>query len=111
MLVIYKLVLQALETRQELTTQSVRNCSRLAVYLKILDEVNDEGLAIPSHIIQKANLSHDRLMEFVGELFERELIAMEELHGNRSFSLKSKGRTVLEQMKITEDFLSSYDLT
>ena len=91
--------------------QSVKYRSRLAVYLEILSAVNDEGLAIPTHIIQRANLSHDRFMEHMGELVERELVALEESHGNKTFFLTAKGRTLLEQMKNTEEFLSSYGLT
>lgn len=91
--------------------QSVKYRSRLAVYLEILSAVNDEGFAIPTHIIQRANLSHDRFIEYIGELVERELVGLEESHGNRSFFLTAKGRTLLEQMKNTEEFLSSYGLT
>lgn len=90
--------------------QSGKYRSRLGVYLEILNAVN-EGLVIPTHIVQRANLSYARFMEYMHELVERELVAIEESHGNKSFSITTKGRTLLEQMKNTEEFLSSYGLS
>lgn len=90
--------------------KSVNYRSRFGVYIEILSALN-EGLAISTRIIQRANLSYEHFTVHVQELVSRELVAMEEFHGSRSYSITPKGRTLLEQMKDTEEFLLSFGLS
>ena len=66
------------------------------------------GLAKPSRILQKANLTHDRLVKYLGELNRRRLI--EENTGNRLryYTLTDSGFKFLVGMYHIDSFLSEF---
>ena len=71
--------------------------SRLKIILDILTAINEEGGMI-SKILLYANLSYDRLMHYLKELLEKELIK-EEMGESK---LTEKGYKFLEEMRRDE---------
>jgi predicted transcriptional regulator len=85
--------------------------SKLRIYLDILRVIEEEGEAIPTHILYKANLSHDRLTSYVGDLEQRGLIAQVTRGESRAYTLTPEGRKFLKELKRAEAFLSGFGIS
>ncbi len=69
----------------------------LADMMRCIQEEGDEG-AGPTKILYNANLSHDRLTQYLDELVEKELIVVSEENGtNKVYILTEKGREFLRE--------------
>ncbi|MFW9909170.1 MAG: winged helix-turn-helix domain-containing protein [Candidatus Thorarchaeota archaeon] len=81
----------------------------LADMLRAIQSEGEEG-AGPTKILYAANLSHDRLTQYVDELLEKELIR--ELHEgeNRVYALTEKGREFLSEYKKIEKFSQAFGI-
>ena len=73
--------------------------------------VSDDGKAKPTRVLQKANLSHDRLVKYLGELVEKKLVTENEEAGNRYYMLTPEGIKFLEELKRAETFVSGFGLS
>ncbi len=62
-------------------------------------------------MLQKANLSHDRLTKYLGELVEKKLVSENEDNGNRYYSLTAEGIKFLDELKRAENFVSGFGLS
>ena len=76
--------------------------------LKVIQERN--GRIKPTHIMYKANLSHQMLEEYLAELIEKELIRESRLKKGRTYSLTDKGFKYLQQYKMIAEFTGSFGL-
>jgi predicted transcriptional regulator len=85
--------------------------SKIRIYLDILRAVENGGKAKPTHVLQKANLSHDRLTKYLGELVEKKLVSENEDNGNRYYSLTEEGIKFLNELKRAESFVSGFGLS
>lgn len=84
--------------------------SALRINLDILNAVRDEGDAKPTHILYKANLSHDRLVKYLDELTGKGLIEMQEEGENRSYRITPKGVSFLIEIRRAEAFIQGFGL-
>jgi predicted transcriptional regulator len=80
----------------------------LADMMRCIQEEGDEG-AGPTKILYSANLSHDRLTQYLDELVEKELIVLSEENGtSKVYRLTEKGRDFLREfvkmVKFSEAF-------
>ena len=71
----------------------------------------DGGRAKPTRVLQRANLSHDRLTKYLGELVEKKLVSENEDNGNRYYMLTQEGIKFLEELKRAETFVSGFGLS
>ncbi|MGA2873971.1 MAG: winged helix-turn-helix domain-containing protein [Nitrososphaerales archaeon] len=85
--------------------------SKIRIYLDILRAIEDGGKAKPTRVLQKANLSHDRLTKYLGELVEKKLVSENEDNGNRYYSLTAEGIKFLDELKRAETFISGFGLS
>ncbi|MDG6904183.1 MAG: winged helix DNA-binding protein [Nitrososphaerota archaeon] len=85
--------------------------SKIRIYLDILLAVRDDGKAKPTHVLQRANLSHDRLTKYLGELVEKKLVTENDDNGNRYYSLTEEGVKFLDELKKAETFVSGFGLS
>jgi len=84
--------------------------SALKIRLDILEAVRDEGAVNPTRMILLANLSHDRLVKYVGELVCQGLL-MEDTDGtSRSYALTRNGLDFIHQVEEMESFVASFGL-
>jgi predicted transcriptional regulator len=90
--------------------QAEKQRSALRINLDILNAVKDEGNAKPTHILYKANLSHDRLVRYLEELTAKGLIEVQQEGENRSYKITSKGVSLLIEMRRAESFIQGFGL-
>jgi len=85
---------------------------KLEIIKDILETLRVKGGNVkPTHIMYKANLSHQMLTEYTSELIKKELI--EEQHDKKSrkrFILTDKGYKYLKDYSIIRGFVDSYGL-
>ncbi|MDH4212424.1 MAG: winged helix-turn-helix domain-containing protein [Candidatus Thorarchaeota archaeon] len=82
----------------------------LADMMRAIQSEGEEG-AGPTKILYSANLSHDRLTQYLDELVEKELIKeMDPESNNRSYLLTEKGREFLREFVRMERFSEAFGI-
>ena len=89
---------------------SERPRSALKIYLDILVTVRDEGNTKPTRILYRANLSHDRLVKYLGELTQKGLLEERQDEDSKYFVLTQKGLEFINQVKKAEAFVMGFGL-
>jgi predicted transcriptional regulator len=90
--------------------QPEKQRSSLRIHLDILNAVREEGNAKPTHILYKANLSHDRLVKYLDELTEKGLIEVRQDDEGRSYRMTPKGISFLIEIRRAEAFIQGFGL-
>lgn len=90
--------------------QPERQRSSLRINLDILNAIRDEGNAKPTHILYKANLSHDRLVKYLDELTAKGLIEVQQDEDGRSYRMTAKGVSFLIEIRRAESFIQGFGL-
>jgi len=90
--------------------QAEKQRSVLRIHLDILNAISEEGDAKPTHVLYKANLSHDRLVKYLDELTTKGLIEVKQDGENRTYNLTPKGVSFLLEMRRAEAFVSGFGL-
>ena len=83
-----------------------------------LEIVNDILLAIqnkggkikPTHLLYKSNLSHKKMMEYLAELMEKNMVAEEEEKGKKMFTINQEGFNFIKEYKKIKEFSDSFGL-
>ena len=91
-------------------SQGEKQRSVLRINLDILNAVSEEGEAKPTHILYKANLSHERMVKYLDELTGKGLLQMKQDGENRTYSLTPKGVGFLLEMRRAETFVQGFGL-
>ncbi len=82
----------------------------LADMMRAIQSEGEEG-AGPTKILYTANLSHDRLKQYIDELVDKELILEEDPDGNnRTYFLTEKGREFLREFIRIERFSEAFGI-
>lgn len=89
---------------------SDRPRSALKIYLDILVTVRDEGNTKPTRILYRANLSHDRLVRYLGELTSKGLLEERQDEDSKFYVLTPKGLDFINQVKKAEAFVMGFGL-
>lgn len=90
--------------------QADRQRSVLRINLDILNAIRDEGEAKPTHILYKANLSHERMVKYLDALAAKGLIEVKQDGENRTYSMTTKGVQFLIEMRRAESFVQGFGL-
>jgi predicted transcriptional regulator len=90
--------------------QPERQRSSLRITLDILNAIQEEGNAKPTHILYKANLSHDRLVKYLDELRARGLIEVLQEGEGRSYRMTPRGISFLIEIRRAESFIRGFGL-
>ncbi len=90
--------------------QSEKQRSVLRINLDILNAVRDMGDAKPTHILYKANLSHERLVKYLDDLTTKGLIQMKQDGESKTYSLTTKGVSFIIEMRRAESFVQGFGL-
>jgi len=91
-------------------SQGEKQRSVLRINLDILNAVSDEHEAKPTHILYKANLSHERMVKYLDDLTGKGLLAVKQDGENRTYSLTPKGVGFLLEMRRAEAFVQGFGL-
>ncbi len=82
----------------------------LADMMQAIQREGEDG-AGPTKILYAANLSHDRLKQYIDELIEKELIREEDPDdNNRTYFLTEKGREFLREFVRIERFSEAFGI-
>ncbi|MFW9800097.1 MAG: winged helix-turn-helix domain-containing protein [Candidatus Thorarchaeota archaeon] len=81
----------------------------LADMMRTIQSEGEEG-AGPTKILYSANLSHDRLTQYLDELVDKELIQEIDVGGNRVYVLTEKGREFLSEFVKIEKFSEAFGI-
>ena len=82
----------------------------LADMMRAIKSEGEEG-AGPTKILYAANLSHDRLTQYLEELVEKDLIGeAEPMSDNRIYLLTEKGREFLKEFVRMERFSEAFGI-
>jgi predicted transcriptional regulator len=92
-------------------SQGEKQRSVLRINLDILNAVSEEGEAKPTHILYKANLSHERMVKYLDDLTGKGLLQMNQDGENRTYTLTPKGVGFLLEMRRAEAFVQGFGLT
>ena len=84
--------------------------NRLQVIHDILKVTQDRKNIKPTHIMYKANLSHQMLDEYLTELISKEFIKEEKAKRGKTYSLTDKGFNFLDKYKMIVEFTDSFGL-
>ena len=85
--------------------------SALKIYLDVLVTVRDEGNTRPTRILYRANLSHDRLVKYLGELTVKGLLGEKQGEDGKYYVLTPEGLEFINQVKKAEAFVGGFGLT
>ena len=91
--------------------QGEKQRSVLRINLDILNAIQDMGDAKPTHILYKANLSHERMVKYLDDLTAKGLIDVKQDGENRTYSLTPKGVSFLLEMRRAEAFVQGFGLS
>ena len=91
-------------------SQGEKQRSVLRISLDILNAVRDEGDAKPTHILYRANLSHERMVKYLDDLATKGLIEMKQDGESRTYNLTPKGVSFLIEMRRAEAFVQGFGL-
>jgi predicted transcriptional regulator len=82
----------------------------LADMMRAIQSEGEEG-AGPTKILYAANLSHDRLTQYIEELVEKDLIIeLQSDNANRNYILTEKGREFLREFIRIERFSEAFGI-
>lgn len=85
---------------------------RLEIIYDILNSIREKpGMVRQTHILYKSNLSHQMLVDYVGDLIDKGfMLEKKDKKGKAYFELTSKGHNYLNDYKIIRGFVDSYGL-
>ena len=89
----------------------MRKRDRLEIIKDILQAISDKrGNIKPTHIMYKANLSHQMLEYYLKDLISKELISETKTSKGRIYALTDKGYNYIKEYKLILGFMESYGL-
>ena len=89
----------------------VRRRGRLEIIADILRSIKNKGGKIkPTHLLYKSNLSHAKLMEYIGILLEKGMIEEQLVKGKKMFFMKDLGYRFLLEFERIKEFSDSFGL-
>ena len=88
-----------------------RKRERVELIYDILHVVQQAGGSIkPTHLLYKANLSHDALKRYVQELITSEMLREGEKHGHKAYIITDKGFDFLAKYKQFQEFSDAFGI-
>jgi predicted transcriptional regulator len=82
---------------------------KLDIIKDILQAIRDKGGVIkPTHLLYKSNLSHDSMKRYVGDLMEKEMVAIMEEKRGKKYSITDKGLKFLSDYEQVKQFTDSF---
>lgn len=85
--------------------------SKLQVLVDILRVANENGMAKPTHILYKANLSHKLLKTYLEILMSNEFIEKISNQRNVYYKITEKGQKFILQFRQMEKIANGFGLT
>ena len=88
-----------------------RRRSRMEIIHDMLAAIQKKGgLIKPTHLMYKANLSHQLMKEYVNELMEKQLMSEDIDEGKKVYVITEKGNEFLAQYRKMCEFQEAFGL-
>ena len=85
--------------------------SKIDIVHDILKAISDKGgIILPTHLLYKSNLSHQRLKSYIDELKEKKLLEEIEEKKKFLFKLTQEGYDFLNKYKQLKQFTDAFGL-
>jgi predicted transcriptional regulator len=85
--------------------------SRLDIICDMLSAIQGKGGKIkPTHLMYKANLSHNLLSNYLDELVDKEMVKEMKLNDYRYLIITDKGMEFMQNIKKMKEFQESFGL-
>jgi predicted transcriptional regulator len=84
--------------------------SKGRIFVDILRAVQESGAAKVTHILYKANLSHDRLTKYLAQLEDSGLVVRAQEGDRASYSITEKGIKFMAEFRRMEEFADAFGL-
>jgi len=84
---------------------------KLEIVNDILVAIQNKGGKIkPTHLLYKSNLSHKKMMEYLSELMQKEMVSEVDEEGKKMFIINQKGFDFLKEYRKIKEFSDSFGL-
>ncbi|HLF54420.1 MAG TPA: winged helix-turn-helix domain-containing protein [Candidatus Nanoarchaeia archaeon] len=85
--------------------------SKIDIVYDMLRAIEEKGgKIIPTHLLYKSNLSHQRMKQYLDELKQRKLLVETEVKGKKFFEITDEGRKFLQSFKQMKEFTQAFGL-
>jgi predicted transcriptional regulator len=84
--------------------------SKGRIFADILRAVADNGPVKVTHVLYKANLSHDRLVKYLDQLEDSGLIVKEQDGDRVGYTITPKGTMFISEFRKMEEFADAFGL-
>ncbi len=85
--------------------------SRLDIICDMLGSIQDKGGKIkPTHLMYKANLSHNLLNSYLEELVEKNMVKEMEINHYKYLIITDKGLEFMQNIKKMKDFQEAFGI-
>ena len=84
---------------------------KIQIIQDILTAIQKKGGKIkPTHLLYKANLSHQRMKKYLSELLEKGMIQEIDERGNKFYTITEKGNKFIAEYARIKEFTESFGL-
>ena len=84
---------------------------KLEIVNDILLAIQNKGGTIkPTHLLYKSNLSHKKMMEYLADLMEKQMVSETQEKGKKMFAINQEGFNFIKEYKNIKEFSESFGL-
>ncbi|RJQ22283.1 hypothetical protein C4580_01075 [Candidatus Woesearchaeota archaeon] len=80
------------------------------VYDMLKAALDKGGRILPTHLLYKSNLSHQRMKVYIDELMQRKLLAQTEHKGKMHYEITDEGRKFVADFAKVKEFTQAFGL-
>ncbi len=85
--------------------------SRLDIICDMLTSIQDKGGKIkPTHLMYKANLSHNLLQSYLEELIHKNMVKEMDINNYKYLIITDKGIELIQNLKKMKDFQETFGI-
>lgn len=85
--------------------------TKIEIIFDILKAIQEKGGKIkPTHLLYKSNLSYKKMLEYVKELIEKDMVGEEEKDGKKMYTITEKGINYIQEFRKIKEFSDSFGL-
>jgi len=85
--------------------------TKIEIINDILGAIQQKGGKIkPTHLLYKSNLSYKKMLEYIDELINKEMVGEHEKDGKKVYIITEKGINYIQEFKKIKEFSDSFGL-
>ncbi|MBU0627885.1 MAG: hypothetical protein KKC75_01740 [Nanoarchaeota archaeon] len=85
--------------------------TKIEIINDILKAIYEKGGRIkPTHLLYKSNLSYKKMLEYLSELIQKEMVKEDVFKGKKGYAITDKGIHYIQEFKKIKEFSDSFGL-